>query len=88
MKLNTPDTLNAGTELFGRAEPTSLEQIRKRIVSLSRRGAEEAAANLEVTECLHAWAIDNNVWAKQYDISPYNLSGAVGIVYSFWLPWY
>jgi hypothetical protein len=80
------DTLNAGTELFGRAKPTNIEQIRKRIIAISRRGVEEATANLEVTECLHQWAIKDNVWAKQYYISPYTLSGTVGIAYSFWLP--
>ncbi len=85
-KQTAPDTLNARLELFGRAEPTSLAQIRRRIVSLSRRGDEEAAANLEVTECLHKFAIERNVWARRYNISPYNLSSAVGISYSFWLP--
>jgi hypothetical protein len=85
-KLTAPDTFNAQLELFGAAEPTSLDQIRRRIIALSRRGDEEATANLEVTECLHKYAVDNNVRAKRYDISPYNLSGAVGIHYSFWLP--
>jgi hypothetical protein len=72
--------------LFGSAEPTHLDQIRRRIIALSRRGDEEATANLEVTECLHKYAVDNNVRARRYDISPYNLSSAVGINYSFWLP--
>lgn len=85
-KLTTPDIFNAQPELFGSAEPTDLDQIRQRIIALSRRGVEEATANLEVTECLHRYAVDNNVRARQYDISPYNLSSAVGINYSFWLP--
>jgi hypothetical protein len=31
-------------------------------------------------------ALANNVRAIRYDFSPYNLSSAVGIAYSFWLP--
>lgn len=85
-KLTAPDTFNAQLELFGGAEPTSLDQIRRRIIALSRRGDEEATANLEVTECSHKYAVDNNVRAKRYDISPYNLGSAFGIKYSFWLP--
>ena len=85
-KLTAPDTFNAQPELFGTAEPTHLDQIRRRIIALLRRGDEEATANLEVTECLHKYAVDNNVRARRYDISPYNLSSAVGINYSFWLP--
>jgi hypothetical protein len=52
-KLTTRDIFNAQPELFGSAEPTDLDQIRQRIIALSRRGVEEATANLEVTECLH-----------------------------------
>lgn len=85
-KQTAPDTFNAQMDLFGRAEPTTLDQIRRRIISLSRRGDEEAAANLEVTECLHRFAVERNVWAKRYDILPYNLSSVAGISYSYWLP--
>lgn len=85
-KRAAPDTFNAGTELFGYAQPTSLEQLRKRVIAECRRGDEEIAANLEVTECLHRFAVDNIVRAKLVDIAPYTLSSAVGISYAFWLP--
>ena len=85
-KQTTPDIFNAETELFGRAEPTAIERIQERIIALSSRGEEEANANLEVTRCLHEFAIEKSVRARRYYIPPYNLSSAVGIDYSFWLP--
>src|SRR6266481_5452383 len=80
-----PDIFNAQSELLGTIPPTDFEQIRRRMQA-SGGSIQEIKANLAVAESLHAYTTCNTVSAKRYYISPFQLSGAVGIELCYWLP--
>jgi hypothetical protein len=80
-----PDIFNAQSDLLGTMPPTPFEKVRRRIET---RGTtdDEIKANIGVAERLYDYATTNDVRAKWYNIAPFQLSGAVGIEVSYWLP--
>jgi hypothetical protein len=82
-----PDIFNARGDLFGQAREADLEALKECIRKdpFTRNDATEKA-NLEVTECLHHYAVVNRIQARRYHISPFILQGASGIKLVYWSP--
>jgi hypothetical protein len=70
---------------LGTIPPTPFDKIRQRIET-NGTSDDEIEANSGVAECLYHFAANNNVRAKRHHIAPFQLSGAVGIEVSYWLP--
>lgn len=79
------DIFNAQPELFGRALPTELPRILDLIRRASKSDAEERA-NIPPAECLHAFAVEEQVRAKRHEIVPFTLTGVAGVSLTYWLP--
>jgi hypothetical protein len=82
-----PDIFNARGDLLGQAREADLEALKECIRKdpFTRNDATEKA-NLEVTECLHYYAVVNRIQARRYHISPFVLQGASGIKLVYWSP--
>jgi hypothetical protein len=82
-----PDIFNARGELLGRAREADLETIKQRIrKDPFTRNEPTERANLEVSECLHGFAVANGIQARRYYISPFVLPGVAGIQLIYWSP--
>src|SRR6266567_1359637 len=72
-----PDIFNARGELFGQAHAADLDALKERIrKDPFTRNEPTERANVEVTECLHHYAVLNRIQARRYHIAPFVLSGA------------
>jgi hypothetical protein len=82
-----PDIFNGRAELFGQAQEADLETI-KRLIRKDpfTRNAATERANIEVSECLHDFAIKSRIRARRYYISPFVLPAAAGIKLTYWSP--
>jgi hypothetical protein len=81
------DIFNARGELLAEAREADFEII-KELIRRDRFTKNEPTerANIEVTECLHNFAVSNRIQARRYPISPFVLSGASGIKLIYWSP--
>jgi len=80
-----PDIFNAQSDLLGTIPPTEFSKIRH-FIEANATSDDEIKANVGVAERLHEYAASIGVRAKRHHIAPFQLSGAVGIEVSYWLP--